>query len=188
MLVPRARLTEATQLAVAAAATYRVGDPRDPATRLGPLVSATQRERVLGFVRRALEAGVELACGGVEPPAGLAQGYFVQPTVFTDVDPRCEVAREEVFGPVLCLIPHDGDQHAIELANDSPYGLGGAVWSGDRARAERVARRLRTGQVDLNGGKWNVLAPFGGFKRSGRGRELGRAGLEEYTELQALQR
>ena len=103
-------------------------------------------------------------------------------------DPAAEIAREEVFGPVLCILPHDGDEHAVALANDSDYGLGGAVWSGDPARAERVARALRTGQVDLNGGKWNVQAPFGGFKRSGLGRELGRHGLEEFTELQSLQR
>ncbi len=188
LLVPRERLDEATELAVAAAATFRVGDPLAPATRLGPLVSASQRERVRGFLVRAQAAGARFACGGPETPAGLERGFYVAPTVVVGADPAAEIAREEVFGPVLCILPHDGDEHAVALANDSDYGLGGAVWSGDPARAERVARTLRTGQVDLNGGKWNVQAPFGGFKRSGLGRELGRHGLEEFTELQSLQR
>jgi acyl-CoA reductase-like NAD-dependent aldehyde dehydrogenase len=188
LFVPRARLDEATALAVAAAGGMRVGDPLDPATRLGPLVSALQRERVRGFLERARPEGARFACGGPEAPAGLPTGYFVAPTVVVGVDPAAEIAREEVFGPVLCLLPHDGDEHAIALANDSHYGLGGAVWSGDPARAERVARGLRTGQVDLNGAKWNLQAPFGGFKRSGIGRELGRHGLEEFTEVQSLQR
>lgn len=188
LFVPRARLDEANALAVAAAGGMRVGDPLDPATRLGPLVSALQRERVRGFLERARSKGARFACGGPEAPAGLPKGYFVAPTVVVGVDPAAEIAREEVFGPVLCLLPHDGDEHAVALANDSDYGLGGAVWSGDPARAERVARSLRTGQVDLNGAKWNLHAPFGGFKRSGIGRELGRHGLEEFTELQSLQR
>jgi len=188
LLVPRARLDEASELAVKAAASLRVGDPLDPATRLGPLVSAAQRERVRGFLARARADGAHFSCGGPEAPAGLERGFYVSPTVVANVDPKAEVAREEVFGPVLCILPHDGDEHAIALANDSDYGLGGAVWSGDPARAERVARALRTGQVDLNGGKWNLHAPFGGFKRSGMGRELGRFGLEDYTEVQSLQR
>lgn len=187
LLVPRGRLAEATELAVRAAQGFRTGDPLDPATRLGPLVSAAQRERVRGYIARGLAEGQRLVLGGAEAPPGLPRGWYVQPTVFTDVDPGATIAREEIFGPVLCVLGHDGDEHAVALANDSPYGLAGAVWSADPARAQRVAARLRAGQVDVNGGKWNVLAPFGGFKQSGRGRELGRFGLEEYTEPQALQ-
>ena len=187
LLVPRARLAEATELAVAAARTFRVGDPLDPATRLGPLVSLSQRERVRGFIARAVAAGTRLASGGGDAPADLPRGAFVAPTVFTDVSPDSELAREEVFGPVLAILGHDGDEHALALANDTPYGLAAEVWSKDTARAEQLARRLRAGQVDLNGAKWNLLAPFGGFRASGWGRELGRHGLEDYTELQALQ-
>jgi acyl-CoA reductase-like NAD-dependent aldehyde dehydrogenase len=187
LIVPRRRLAEATELAVEAARGLRTGDPLDPATRLGPLVSSAQRERVRGRVVRALASGQKLAWGGPDAPAGLERGWFVAPTVFTDVAPDCELAREEVFGPVLALFGHDGDEHALALANDTPYGLGAAVWSADPARATRLARRLRAGQVDLNGAKWNLLAPFGGFKASGWGRELGRHGLDEFTALQALQ-
>ncbi|MCY3000905.1 MAG: aldehyde dehydrogenase family protein, partial [Planctomycetota bacterium] len=187
LIVPRARLAEATELAREAARGFRTGDPLDPATRLGPLVSSAQRERVRGFIARALAAGQKLVVGGPDAPAGLERGWFVAPTVFTDVDPAAELAREEVFGPVLALFGHDGDEHALALANDTPYGLAAAVWSSDGARAERLGRRIRAGQVDLNGAKWNLLAPFGGFKASGQGRELGRHGLEEFTELQALQ-
>ena len=188
MVVPRSRLGEVEDLAVEATAAYVPGDPFDPASRLGPLVSAAQRERVRGYIRRGIEEGAKLLTGGVEPPEGLDKGFFVRPTVFSEVRSDMTIAQEEIFGPVLSILPYDDEDDAVRIANDSSYGLAGAVWSGDPARAERVARRIRTGQVDLNGGGFNPYAPFGGYKQSGIGRELGRYGLEEYLEVKSLQR
>jgi acyl-CoA reductase-like NAD-dependent aldehyde dehydrogenase len=188
LIVPRGRLAEVEDLAVRAAETYRPGDPFDPATRLGPLVSAAQRERVRGYIRTGIDEGAKLLTGGPEPPEGLERGFFVRPTVFGDVRPDATIAKEEIFGPVLSIIPYDSEDEAVAIANGTIYGLAGAVWAADRARAEQVARRLRTGQVDLNGGSFNPLAPFGGYKQSGIGRELGRFGLEEYLEIKALNR
>ncbi len=188
MVVPRSRLGEVEDLAVEATAAYVPGDPFDPASRLGPLVSAAQRERVRGYIRRGIEEGAKLLTGGVEPPEGLDKGFFVRPTVFSEVRSYMTIAQEEIFGPVLSILPYDDEDDAVRIANDSSYGLAGAVWSGDPARAERVARRIRTGQVDLNGGGFNPYAPFGGYKQSGIGRELGRYGLEEYLEVKSLQR
>jgi acyl-CoA reductase-like NAD-dependent aldehyde dehydrogenase len=128
-----------------------------------------------------------LLCGGAEVPEGLEKGYYVLPTVFSEVTNDMTIAQEEIFGPVLSIIPYDTEDEAIEIANDSIYGLAGAVWSADAARATEVARRIRTGQVDINGGSFNPLAPFGGFKQSGRGRELGKFGLEEYLETKSMQ-
>jgi acyl-CoA reductase-like NAD-dependent aldehyde dehydrogenase len=187
MLVPRARLREATEIAVRSASGYTVGPPADPSTRLGPLASSAQRERVRELVRSGIDEGAELALGGPEPPAHLPRGWYFRPTVFTSVTSSQRIAREEIFGPVLSILPHDGDEDAIRIANDTIYGLAAAVWSRDPERAARVARRIRAGQVDLNGAKWNVLAPFGGFKQSGFGRELGRFGLEEFLETKSLQ-
>ncbi len=188
MLVARSRLAEVEQLAAEAAETYTPGDPFDPATRLGPLVSAAQRERVRGYVESGIEEGARLLTGGVEPPDGLEKGFFVRPTVFSDVTPTMRIAQEEIFGPVLSILPYDTEEQAVEIANGTPYGLAGAVWSTDAGHAEQVARRLRTGQVDLNGGGFNPMAPFGGYKQSGIGRELGRFGIEEYLEVKSLQR
>lgn len=188
MLVARSRLAEVEQLAAEAAETYTPGDPFDPATRLGPLVSAAQRERVRGYVESGIEEGARLLTGGVEPPDGLEKGFFVRPTVFSDVTPTMRIAQEEIFGPVLSILPYDTEEQAVEIANGTPYGLAGAVWSSDAGHAEQVARRLRTGQVDLNGGGFNPMAPFGGYKQSGIGRELGRFGIEEYLEVKSLQR
>lgn len=188
MLVPRSRLAEAQQLAAEAAETYTPGDPFDPATRLGPLVSAAQRERVRGYIESGIEEGARLLTGGVEPPDGLDKGFFVSPTVFSDVTPTMRIAQEEIFGPVLSILPYDTEEQAVEIANGTSYGLAGAVWSSDASHAEQVARRLRTGQVDLNGGGFNPMAPFGGYKQSGIGRELGRFGIEEYLEVKSLQR
>ncbi len=187
MLVPRARLAEATELAKAAAEKFTLGNALEGKGRLGPLVSAAQRERVLGYIRRGIEEGATLVTGGAEPPADQPRGFFVRPTVFSDVRPEMSIAQEEIFGPVLCIIPYDTEEDAIRIANDSIYGLGGGVWSKDAARAERVARRLRTGQVDINGGAFNPVAPFGGYKQNGIGREGGRHGLEEYLETKSLQ-
>jgi acyl-CoA reductase-like NAD-dependent aldehyde dehydrogenase len=189
MLVPRELLAEVEELAVAEAVAFTTGDPLDPATRLGPMVTAAQQERVRGLIARGTAEGARLLTGGVEPPAGCDAGWFVRPTVLSSVDNAMTVAREEVFGPVLSILPYDGgEEQAVEIANDTVYGLAGAVWAADAARAERVARRLRTGKVDVNGGAFNPMAPFGGYKQSGNGRELGRFGLDEYLELKALQR
>ncbi|MDP9071582.1 MAG: aldehyde dehydrogenase family protein [Actinomycetota bacterium] len=186
MLVPRSRLAEAEALAVAAAASYTPGDPMAPGSRLGPVVSEAQRGRVFASIERGIDAGATLLTGGAGPPPGLEKGFFVPPTVFSGVRTDMALAQEEIFGPVLCLLPYDTEAEAVALANDTIYGLSGAVWSGDGERAMRVARRLRTGQVEVNGGSFNLLAPFGGYKQSGNGRELGRFGLEEFFELKAL--
>ena len=187
MLVPRDRLEEAEEIAAREAANYTPGDPLAPTTRLGPLVSAVQRERVRGYIEDGVEAGAKLVTGGAEAPEGLETGYFVQPTVFSEVRRDMKIAQEEIFGPVLSIMPYDTEEEAIEIANDSMYGLAGAVWAGDKERAMAVARRIRTGQVDVNGGSFNPFAPFGGYKQSGYGRELGKFGLEEYLETKSLQ-
>jgi acyl-CoA reductase-like NAD-dependent aldehyde dehydrogenase len=187
LLVPRARLDEARAIAKAAAESFTVGSAFGEGVKLGPLVSAVQRDRVLGYIRKGIEEGSELVTGGAEPPTGLGGGYFVKPTVFVAGDSKATLAQEEVFGPVLTIVPYEDEADAIRIANDSIYGLGGAVWAGSDERALKVARRIRTGQVDVNGGRWNPLAPFGGFKQSGRGRENGVYGLEEFLEYKAIQ-
>jgi len=187
MLVPRDRLAEVETLAREAAESHVPGDPFAAGTRLGPLVSAVQRDRVRGYIDKGLGEGAVLVTGGSEAPDGLDQGFFVQPTVFSSVTRDMTIARDEIFGPVLVIIPYDTEEEAIEIANDTDYGLAGGVWSGDPDRATKVARRLRTGQVEVNGGGFNPLAPFGGYKQSGNGRELGAFGLEEYLEVKSLQ-
>ncbi|MFV2100977.1 aldehyde dehydrogenase family protein [Micromonospora sp. LOL_024] len=187
MLVHRARYDEALDLVAKATESYRLGDPLDPGTRLGPLVSASQRDRVREHIARGLADGGRLVAGGPDAPVP-QQGWFVAPTVIADVDPDSALAQEEVFGPVLAVIPVDDDDHAVAVANNSRYGLAGAVFSGDEERALRVARRLRTGAVDINGAQFNPMAPFGGYKQSGLGRELGLHGLEEFCEVKAIQR
>jgi acyl-CoA reductase-like NAD-dependent aldehyde dehydrogenase len=187
MLVPRQRLAEAEELAVAAAESFTPGDPFDSATRLGPLVSDAQRQRVRGYIEKGIEEGARLLTGGIEPPEGLDRGYFVRPTVFSDVSPEMTIAREEIFGPVLAIQPYEGEEDAVRIANDSEYGLAGGVWSADPERAISVARRLRTGQIEINGGAFNPLAPFGGYGQSGHGRENGRYGLEELLQVKSLQ-
>ena len=187
MLVPAGRYKEAVDLAVAEAGRYPVGDPLGEGTRLGPLVSAVQRDRVRGYIERGVADGARVVTGGAEPPPGLETGYYVQPTVFAEVTPGMAIAQEEIFGPVLSVIGYSSEEEAIEIANGTLYGLAAAVWSADQDHAVAVARRLRAGQVEVNGGAWNILAPFGGFGRSGYGRELGAAGLEEYLEVKSLQ-
>ena len=188
LLVPRPLLPTVEAIAAAVAEVgFAPGDPTDPAVRLGPLVSAVQLERVRAIVDRGLAEGARLVCGGTEPPPGREQGYWFRPTVLSDVTPTMAVAREEIFGPVLVLIPYDSEKEAIEIADSTIYGLAGGVWSADIARAERVARQLHTGQVDVNGGTFNPLAPFGGHRQSGIGRELGPHGIAEFTELKAIQ-
>jgi acyl-CoA reductase-like NAD-dependent aldehyde dehydrogenase len=187
MLVPREKLEAAEQIAAAVVSQIKVGDPFEPDTTLGPLVSDAQRERVRGYIRKGQEEGAKLVAGGEEPPEGLDSGYFVKPTVFSDVRPDMTIAQEEIFGPVLSIIPYDDEDDAVRIANDSIYGLAGGVWSGDPEHAKRVARRIRTGQVEINGATFNPVAPFGGFKQSGHGRELGKFGLEEFLEIKSLQ-
>jgi acyl-CoA reductase-like NAD-dependent aldehyde dehydrogenase len=187
MLVPRERLAEAEATAAAVAEHFTPGDPFAEGTVLGPLVSDVQRQRVREYIRRGEAEGARLVTGGAEPPEGLETGYYVRPTVFSDVRNDMTIAQEEIFGPVLAIIPYDDEDDAVRIANDSSYGLAGGVWSGDEERAVRVARRIRTGQVEINGGAFNPLAPFGGFKQSGHGRELGRLGLEEYLVAKAMQ-
>ena len=187
MVVPRARLSEVEAIAKREAEAAVPGSPFDDGTRLGPLVSATQRDRVRGYIEKGVAEGAKLVTGGAEPPDGLGTGFFVRPTVFSEVRSDMTIAQEEIFGPVLAILPYDTEEEAIAIANDSDYGLAGAVWAADPERAKRVARRMRTGQVDINGGSFNPQAPFGGFKRSGHGRELGKFGLEEFLEIKSLQ-
>jgi acyl-CoA reductase-like NAD-dependent aldehyde dehydrogenase len=187
MLVPRERLAEAEQIAAAVAQQFKPGDPFDPQTRLGPLVSDTQRERVRSYIRKGVEEGAKLVAGGEDPPEEQPRGYFVRPTVFSEVMPDMTIAQEEIFGPVLAIMPYDDEEDAVQIANDTMYGLAGGVWSSDEEHAQRVARRIRTGQVEINGGTFNPLAPFGGYKQSGHGRELGPFGLEEFLQVKSLQ-
>lgn len=187
MLVPRDRMEEAARIAKDAAEKFTLGDPSEGKAKLGPLVSAAQRERVWSYIRKGIEEGATLVTGGAEPPEGLEKGYFVKPTVFANVSNDMTIAREEIFGPVLSIIPYEDEEDAIRIANDTVYGLAGGVWSSDVERARRVARRMRTGQVDINGGSFNMMAPFGGFKQSGNGREMGKYGLEEYLEVKSMQ-
>jgi acyl-CoA reductase-like NAD-dependent aldehyde dehydrogenase len=186
MLVPRAKLEEAERIAAAAAERFAPADPMGERSGIGPLVSETQRERVLGYIRKGIEEGARLVTGGAEPPEDLPQGFYVRPTVFSDVTPEMAIAQEEIFGPVLVLIPYEDEQDAVRIANGTIYGLAAGVWSGDPERAQRVARRLRAGQIEVNGGRFDLSAPFGGFKQSGNGRESGRFGLEEYLEPKAM--
>ena len=187
MLVPRARQAEAIDLAKSQVAKLTLGDPFDPKTRLGPLASATQRDTVLDYIDKGKKEGAELVAGG-DRPAAFAKGFYVEPTIFANVDNRMEIAQEEIFGPVLTIIPYDSEDDAVRVANDSIYGLAGGVWAATPERALQIARRLRTGQVDINGGRFNHLAPFGGYKKSGIGRELGPHALEEFFQLKAIQR
>ncbi|MEU2082483.1 aldehyde dehydrogenase family protein [Streptomyces albus] len=187
MLVDADRYDEAVALAAEAVAKYVTGDPRDEATRVGPLVNAKQHERVTGYIRRGQEEGARLVAGGAEPPEGRERGHYVRPTVFADVTPEMTIAQEEIFGPVLSILRYRDTEEALRIANGTVYGLAGAVWAADEDEAVAFARRMETGQVDINGGRFNPLAPFGGYKQSGVGRELGRHGLEEYLQTKSLQ-
>jgi len=188
MLVPDSLYQEAARIAAEVAKSFTVGDPLAETTRLGPLSSQAQLERVRGFIRKGLQEGAELLAGGADAPEGVPPGgYYVKPTVFGKVKNDMTIAREEIFGPVLSIIAYRDEEDAVRIANDTVYGLAGAVWSRDEARAQRVARRIRAGQVDVNGGAFNMNAPFGGFKQSGHGREAGVYGLEEFLEYKSLQ-
>jgi acyl-CoA reductase-like NAD-dependent aldehyde dehydrogenase len=187
MLVPRSRHDEAAGLAKGQLAKLTLGDPFDKNTRLGPLASAAQRDSVLAYIEQGKKEGATPVAGGGAPP-NLQKGFYVEPTIFANVDNKMSIAQEEIFGPVLAIIPYDSDADAVAIANDSQYGLAGGVWGGTNERALDVARQLRTGQVDINGGRFNALAPFGGYKKSGFGREIGPLAIDEYLQLKSIQR
>jgi aldehyde dehydrogenase (NAD+) len=186
LVVPRARYDEAVEAAAATMGGLKPGDPTDPGTICGPVISALQRDRIQGYLDSATAEGGRFACGGGRP-ADRGTGFFIEPTVIAGLDNNAKVAREEIFGPVLTVIAHDGDDDAVRIANDSPYGLSGTVFSPDEERAAGVAARMRVGTVNVNGGVWySADMPFGGYKQSGIGREMGLAGFEEYLELKAI--
>jgi aldehyde dehydrogenase (NAD+) len=187
LVVPRSLQRAALEIAVAAAERLTLGHPLAEGTRLGPLVSAAQRESVRGHIERGMSLG-RLVMGGTRLGDGLDGGFYVAPTIFADVENSSALAQEEIFGPVLSVIPYDTEDDAVRIANDSPYGLAGAVWGADTDRATAIARRIRTGQVDINGAAFNPVAPFGGVKSSGYGREFGEYGIEEFTVTKAIQR
>jgi aldehyde dehydrogenase (NAD+) len=186
MLVPRSKMSEAAAMAKQTAEATKVGDPLAEGTALGPLSSKAQFEKVQRLIRAGIEEGANLLAGGLGRPDGLSRGYFVKPTVFTDVRNDMTIAREEIFGPVLCIIPYEDEEDAVKIANDSPYGLAGFVTSGNSERARKIAKRLRTGNVHMNGARVDFAGCFGGYKQSGNGREWGEAGLEEFLELKAI--
>ncbi|MCX7146943.1 MAG: aldehyde dehydrogenase family protein [Sulfuritalea sp.] len=188
MLVPASRYAEAAKLAVEAAQAYRVGDPMAEGITLGPLASKMQQDRVRDYIAKGIAEGCELLTGGAELPEEVnPNGYYVKPTVFGKVKPDSTIAQEEIFGPVLSIITYADEDDAVRIANGTVYGLAGGVWSATDEHAEQVARRLRTGQVEINGGPFNLYAPFGGYKQSGNGRELGKYGLEDFLEFKAMQ-
>ena len=186
MLVPAAREEEAGRLAAEQAATFKTGDPRDPATRLGPVVSETQFNRVQGLIEKGLAEGARVLCGGLGRPEDLERGWYVRPTVFAGVNNDMAVARTEIFGPVLSIIPYEDEDQAVKIANDTEYGLAAAISSGDPARAKRLAGRLRAGQVRVNNASAPPGIPFGGYKQSGNGREQGEMGMQDYLETKAI--
>lgn len=185
MLVPNTRMAEAIEIAKAAAAKARVGDPSDEATRLGPVVSELQFNKITGLIEKGIQEGAELIAGGPGRPEGIDKGYFIQPTVFANVTNDMTIAREEVFGPVLSILGYKDDADAVQIANDTEYGLSGYV-SGEQSHAEKIARQIRTGNVHINGAGPDFSAPFGGYKKSGNGREWGLEGFEEFLETKAM--
>ncbi|MBE9374482.1 aldehyde dehydrogenase family protein [Saccharopolyspora sp. HNM0983] len=185
MLVPESQHDRVVELAAAAVGKYAPGDPTDEGTRIGPMVSAAQRDRVVDYIRTGIDEGARAVVGG--PDAPVDKGYYVQPTLFDQVTPDMTIAREEIFGPVLSILTYRDEEEAVRLANDTEYGLAGAVF-GSEERALSVAKQLRAGQVDVNGGRFNPNAPFGGYKQSGNGREFGRFGIEEFLEVKSIQR
>ncbi len=186
ILVPRSREDELVEVVASTASALPVGDPFSPETRIGPLVSERQRARVRGYIESGTAEGARVVVGGASPPPDLPVGWFVRPTVFAGVDNAMRIAQEEIFGPVLCVIPYDDDADAVRLADESRYGLAGSVWTADVERGLAVARGVRTGTFGINGYAPDPLAPFGGYKESGIGREWGAAGLDEYVELKAV--
>lgn len=186
LIVPRDRMEEAMALAKETADSVRLGSPTSEETQLGPVVSETQYNRIQALIQKGIDEGATLVTGGMGKPAGLETGYYVRPTVFGNVQPEMTVSREEIFGPVLSIIAYDDEEHAIRIANDTPYGLAAYVQSGDLSHARKVARRLRAGNVNINGADWTVAAPFGGYGQSGNGRECSRWGLADFVEIKAI--
>jgi aldehyde dehydrogenase (NAD+) len=186
MLVPQAKMAEAASVAKSVAEATISGDPRTDRTSIGPLASKAQFERVQGLITKGIEEGAKLIAGGPGRPKGMTKGYYVKPTVFVDVQNDMTIAREEIFGPVLCLLPYKDEDDAVRIANDTPYGLSGYVTSRDIEHARRVAKRIRSGNVHINGARLDFGGCFGGYKQSGNGREWGEAGLEEFLELKAV--
>ena len=187
MVVPRSKLKEVEDVAVATAAAFTPADPITGASFCGPLISAVQQQRVRDYINKGIDEGARLICGGTDVPEELSKGFYVMPTIFSDVKNSMTIAQEEIFGPVLSIIPYDTEEEAIAIANDSLYGLAGGVWAATDEKAFEVARKIRTGQVEINGGAFNIVAPFGGYKQSGIGRELGTYGFEEFLEVKAVQ-
>jgi aldehyde dehydrogenase (NAD+) len=188
MLVPAGRLADAERIAADEVETkFQPQDPFADFAMLGPLSSQAQVDRVNGYIQKGIDEGAKLVTGGPGKPEGLEQGYYVRPTVFSEVRNDMTIAQEEIFGPVLSILPYDSEDDAVRIANDSPYGLSGGVWAGDAERAKGVARKIRTGQIEVNGGAFNPNAPFGGYKQSGYGREYGTHGFEEFLETKSMQ-
>jgi aldehyde dehydrogenase (NAD+) len=186
MLVPAARLPSVEALAKQVAEQVVVGDPKSSETEIGPVVSKIQFDRVENYIKQGIAEGAKVLIGGEGRPSGLERGYYVRPTIFSGVRNDMVVAREEIFGPVLCIIPYQNEEEAVRIANDTPYGLAAYVWSKDTAHAARVGRRIRAGQVTINGQRGDMNTPFGGFKMSGNGREWGEAGLRDFLEVKAM--
>jgi aldehyde dehydrogenase (NAD+) len=186
LLLPRSRYAEGVELARQAFEKVPYGDPTDPRHLQGPQISRKQQQRVLAYIQQGIREGARLVAGG-GVPKHLPKGFYVEPTLFADVHPHATIAQEEIFGPVLCMIPYEDDDDAVRIANDSIYGLSGVVVSADEERALSVARRIRTGTLSINGAQWfSVDTPFGGYRQSGLGRENGRAGFEEYLETKVI--
>ncbi len=188
LIIPSSARDEVVEVISSTMERYTVGDPMDEGMKCGPMASRSQQDSVSGYIATGVSEGATLVSGGEGMPDGLSTGFFVKPTVFADVTPEMTIFREEIFGPVLSISTYETEEEAISMANDSEYGLSGGVWSGDEGRAMRVARAMRTGQVSINGGAFNISAPFGGYKLSGNGRELGSHGLDEFLEVKSIQR
>jgi aldehyde dehydrogenase (NAD+) len=186
MLVPAGKLAQVEAIAKRVAEGVIVGDPASEKTHLGPVVSKIQYERVEGYISKGIAEGAKLVTGGAGRPDGLDKGYYVRPTIFSNVRNDMTIAREEIFGPVLCILPYDSEEQAVQIANDTPYGLAAYVWSQDNLHARRVGARIRAGQVTLNGASGTMNTPFGGFKMSGNGREWGEFGLHDFLEVKAV--
>jgi aldehyde dehydrogenase (NAD+) len=186
MLVPTDKMATVDAIAKRIAESVVVGDPSSDKTTVGPLVSKQQFDRVEGYIEKGIAEGAHLITGGTGRPEGLAKGYFVKPTIFSNVRNDMTIAREEIFGPVLCILPYRNEEEAVQIANDTPYGLAAYVWSQDKGRARRVGNRIRAGQVALNGASGDMQTPFGGFKMSGNGREYGEFGLRDFLEVKAM--
>jgi aldehyde dehydrogenase (NAD+) len=186
MLVPAGKLAEVEAIAKRVAESVVTGDPASEKTNLGPVVSKLQFERVEGYIAKGIAEGAKVVIGGSGRPDGLTKGYFVKPTIFSNVRNDMTIAREEIFGPVLCILPYDNEEQAVQIANDTPYGLAAYVWSKDNLHARRIGARIRAGQVTLNGASGSMNTPFGGFKMSGNGREWGEFGLRDFLEVKAV--